>query len=84
MSKKNVEKFLDASHGGGGCGDSPSGVSCGVKEERQSRRVKETQEQAVALARGGVRYGRVVFHRKGVKLTEDSPRSMLPRDVSRE
>lgn len=41
----------------------------------------ETQEQAIAMARGGVRYSGVVFHRKGVKLTQDSPRSMLPRDV---
>lgn len=44
--------------------------------------MKETKEQAIAMARGGVRYGRVVFHRKGVKLTQDSPRSMLPRNVS--
>lgn len=43
--------------------------------------MKETQEQAIAIARGGVRYSGVVFHRKGVKLTPDSPRSMLPRDV---
>lgn len=42
----------------------------------------ETQEQLVAVARGGVRYAGKVFHRRGVKLTKDSPRSMLPRDVS--
>lgn len=47
------------------------------------RRVRqlETQEQAIAIARGGVRYGGMVFHRKGIKLTEDSPRSMRPREV---
>jgi len=50
--------------------------------ERQRRQMEETQEQLVALARGGVRYAGKVFHRKGVKLTEDSPRSMLPRNVS--
>lgn len=51
------------------------------KAQREDDGMKETQEQAIAMARGGVRYGRVVFHRKGVKLTQDSPRSMLPRDV---
>lgn len=52
------------------------------KKPRQPPELEETQEQMVAVARGGVRYAGKVFHRKGVKLTEDSPRSMLPRDVS--
>lgn len=59
-------------------------VSCARTPSQKAQRqggMKETQEQAIAMARGGVRYGRVVFHRKGVKLTQDSPRSMLPRDV---
>ena len=53
-----------------------------MRKRRQRLQLEETQEQAVAVARGGVRYAGKVFHRKGVKLTEDSPRSMLPRNVS--
>lgn len=52
------------------------------KTRRQHPELEETQEQIVAVARGGVRYAGKVFHRRGIKLTEDSPRSMLPRDVS--
>lgn len=53
-----------------------------VKIRRQRPQLEDTQEQLIAVARGGVRYAGKVFHRKGVKLTEDSPRSMLPRNVS--
>ncbi len=53
-----------------------------VEMRRQRPQLEDTQEQLVAVARGGVRYAGKVFHRKGVKLTEDSPRSMLPCNVS--
>lgn len=52
------------------------------KRQRHRAEPEETPEQLVAVARGGVRYAGKVFHRRGVKLTEDSPRSMIPRDVS--
>lgn len=53
-----------------------------LKTQRQRLEPEETQEQIIAVARGGVRHAGKVFHRKGIKLTQDSPRSMLPRDVS--
>lgn len=62
--------------------DSTSTTLASLEKLRQRREREETQEQVVALARGGVRHVGKVFHRKGVKLTADSPRSMLPRDVS--
>lgn len=60
-----------------------SSFPAALKRRRHRLEVEETQEQLVAVARGGVRYAGKVFHRRGVKLTEDSPRSMIPRDVSR-
>lgn len=42
-----------------------------------------TPEQTLALAKGGVRRGRVVFHRKGVMLSEESPRNVPPVQVKR-
>lgn len=55
----------------------------GVDRHEVENREQETQEQAIALAKGGFRRGRVVFHRKGVKLSEESPRNMPPREVRR-
>lgn len=52
-----------------------------VERHEVEIREQETPEQAIALAKGGFRRGDVVFHRKGVKLSEESPRSMPPRDV---
>lgn len=62
----------------------PTSTSFPQPLKRQSHRTEaeETPEQLVAVARGGVRHAGKVFHRRGVKLTEDSPRSMIPRDVS--
>ena len=63
---------------------SSSGGSFTAASKRRRHRLdvdEETQEQLVAVARGGVRYAGKVFHRRGVKLTQDSPRSMIPRDV---
>eukprot|EP00903_Cladosiphon_okamuranus_P019974 g18352.t2 len=54
------------------------------RQRHQLEVVEETQEQLVAVARGGIRYAGKVFHRRGVQLTEDSPRSMIPRDAFRE
>lgn len=53
-----------------------------LKTRGQRPELEETQEQLIAVARGGVRYAGKVFHRRGIKLTQDSPRSMLPHDVS--
>lgn len=67
-------------------GVSPNETPNSPRSEANKRRQGQTwktKEQEIAMARGGVLCGRMVFHRKGVKLTEDSPRSMLPRDVSR-
>eukprot|EP00752_Nemacystus_decipiens_P009312 g8321.t1 len=60
-----------------------SSVPSVLKRQRHRTEAEETREQLVAVARGGVRYAGKVFHRRGVKLTEDSPRSMVPRDAFR-
>lgn len=49
--------------------------------EQLRRREPETREQILAMAQGGLRYRQMVFHRKGFRLTEDSPRSVRPREV---
>lgn len=50
--------------------------------ERLRQREPETREQVLAMAQGGLRYRQMVFHRKGFRLTDDSPRGLRPREVS--